>query len=113
MTSINSEIVSEKSRKCRESNPGPLGDKLEHNQLCCAVPIAGLTLVEDSDSVIEGHGLDVERSEDGLLVRQGRVVVGGHLGREDDAHITKVDVDGSKVGTTQRRTLHEGQREYR
>ena len=68
-------------------------------------PREGLTLVEDSDGVIEGHGLDVERSKDGLLVGQGRVVVGGNLGREDDAHITKVDVDGSKVGSTQRRTL--------
>ena len=42
-----------------------------------------LTVIEDSDGVVKGHGLDVERSKDCLLVRQGRVVVGGHLSVED------------------------------
>ena len=40
-------------------------------------------MIEDSDGVVKGHGLDVERSKDCLLVCQGRVVVGGHLSVED------------------------------
>ena len=39
-------------------------------------------MIEDSDSVVECHGLDVERGEDGLLVRQSGVIVGRDLGRE-------------------------------
>ena len=42
-----------------------------------------LTVIEDSDSVIKGHGLDVERSQDRFLVRQGGVVVGRHLNMFD------------------------------
>ena len=38
-----------------------------------------LTVIEDSDGVIKGHGLDVEGSQYRLLVRQGGVVVGRHL----------------------------------
>ena len=36
-------------------------------------------MIEDSDGVVKGHGLDVEGSQDRLFVRQGWVVVGGHL----------------------------------
>jgi len=64
-----------------------------------------ITLAENSDSVIKGHGLDVERSEDGLFVGQGGVVVGGNLGGQDDAHITKVHVHCPQVGTAQGGTL--------
>ena len=42
--------------------------------------------------VTEGHGLDVEGGQDGFLVCQGGVVIGGDFGREDDAHVTQVDV---------------------
>ena len=68
-------------------------------------------MVKYSDSVIKGHGLDVEGREDGLLVCQGGVVVGGHLRGEDDAHITEVHVDSAQVGTAEGGTLkHEGER---
>ena len=44
-------------------------------------------MTQHPDGVIEGHGLDVEGGEDGLLVRQGGVIIGGDLGGEDDAHV--------------------------
>ena len=64
-----------------------------------------LTLAEDSDGVIKGHGLDVERGEDGLLVSQRGILVGWNFSWEDDAHITEIDVDSSQVRSAQRRTL--------
>ena len=55
--------------------------------------------------VAERHGLDVEGGQDGFLVCQGGVVIGGDFGREDDAHVAQVDVDRSEVGSAQRRAL--------
>ena len=61
--------------------------------------ITALTLVQNADRVVKRHGLDVEGGEDGLLVRQGGVVVAGHFGGEDDAHVTQVDVHRPQVGS--------------
>ena len=62
-------------------------------------------LVHRTDRVVEGHGLDVEGGEDGLLVGHGGVVVRGDLGREDDAHVAEVDVDRPQVCPAERRPL--------
>ena len=64
-----------------------------------------LTLTEDPDGVVERHGLDVEGGEDGLLVGQRGVVVAGHLGREDHAHVAQVHVHSAQIGAAQRRSL--------
>ena len=66
-----------------------------------------ITMRKNADCVVKGHGLDVERGEDGLLVGQRGIVVAGHLGWKDDAHVTQIDVDGPQVGSTQRRSLVE------
>ena len=39
-----------------------------------------LTLCQHPYGVIKRHRLDIERGEDGLLIRQGRVIIGGNLG---------------------------------
>ena len=50
-------------------------------------------MCEDPDGVIKCHGLDVEGGEDGLLVRQGGVIIGGDLEqREDDSIASSVMV---------------------
>ena len=36
-------------------------------------------LVDRANGVVEGHGLDVEGGEDGLLVCHGGVIMGGNL----------------------------------
>ena len=64
-----------------------------------------LTLAENPYGVVEGHGLDVERGEDGLLVGERGVVVAGDLGAEDHAHVTQVDVHSAEIGAAQRRSL--------
>ena len=64
-----------------------------------------LTLAENPDRVVEGHGLDVERGEDGLLVCQRGVVVARDLRAEDHAHVTEVDVHSAEIGAAQRRSL--------
>ena len=71
--------------------------------------ITALTLVQNADRVVKRHGLDVEGGEDGLLVGQRGVVVAGHLGREDHAHVTQVHVHSAQIGAAQRRSL---QKEY-
>ena len=68
-------------------------------------PIRVLTLAENPDGVVEGHGLDVERGEDGLLVGERGVVVARHLRAQDHAHVAEVHVDGAQVGAAQRRSL--------
>ena len=71
------------------------------------------TFGERAECVVEGHGLDVEGGEDGLLVGHGGVLAGAghlgttvtiqrmlpstHLGGEDDAHVAQVDVDRPQV----------------
>lgn len=57
--------------------------------------------LEESNTVIKLHGLDVERRQNTLLILQRGVVDVVLIGREDDAHVTQVDVDGSQIGPTQ------------
>jgi hypothetical protein len=77
-------------------------DGAPHGGPRLVVPVA---LAQHPDRVVEGHGLDVERRQDRLLVSQGRVVVARHLGGEDAAHVAQVDVDGAQVSPAQRRPL--------
>ena len=42
-----------------------------------------LTLCQHPYGVIKRHCLDIERGKDGLLIRQGGVIIGGDLGGED------------------------------
>ena len=62
---------------------------------------------QHSDRVVERHGFDVERRQNGFLVGQRGVVVAGNFGRQYDAHVAQIDVDGTQVGPTQRRSLYE------
>ena len=65
------------------------------------------TVGQHSDRVVERHGFDVERRQNGFLVGQRGVVVAGNFGRQYDAHVAQIDVDGTQVGPTQRRSLYE------
>ena len=47
--------------------------------------------------VIKGHGLDIERAENGLLVDEIAVVAAAFPRRQDDAHITLVDVHSPQI----------------
>ena len=38
-----------------------------------------LTLTQDTNCIIKGHGLDVEGGEDGFLVCQGWIIIGRYL----------------------------------
>ena len=93
--------------------------------------INGLTVAEDPDGVVKGHRLDVERSQNGLLVCQGGVIVrrhlnswflhlspnskkfsskldpckGLHLGGEYHTHITQIYVDRPQISSTEGWTL--------
>lgn len=61
--------------------------------------------LQEPDAVVKLHGLDVERRQDAFFVLQRRVVNIVLIGRQDDAHVAQVDVDGSQVGPAQRRAL--------
>ena len=54
-----------------------------------------VSVVDGANGVIECHGLDVEAGQDSFLVRHGGVVMRGHLGTQDDTHVTQVNVDSS------------------
>lgn len=62
--------------------------------------------LQKSNTVVEQHGLDVERRQNTFLVLQRGVVDVVLIGRQDDAHVTQVDVDGSQIGPAQRRALN-------
>ena len=66
-----------------------------------------VSVVDSANGVVKCHGLDVEAGQDGLLVGHGGVIMGGHLGTQDDTHVTQVDVDSSQVGSAQRRSLRQ------
>jgi len=55
--------------------------------------------LQKSASVVERHSLDIKRAQNGLLVDEVRVVSAGVTRRQDDAHVTEVDVDRSQVGS--------------
>ena len=87
--------------KGRPTNPG--ANEREARQGTWPAVCVGL---QQADSVVEGHGLDVEAAEDRLLVHQVAVVIAGVACRQDDTHVTHVDVDCTQVCTVQRRALH-------
>lgn len=62
--------------------------------------------LQESNTVIKQHGLDVERRQNTLLILQRGVVDVVLIGRQDDAHVTQVDVDGSQIGPTQWSSLN-------
>ena len=64
-----------------------------------------VSVVDCANGVIECHGLDVEAGQDSLLVCHGGVVMRGHLGAQDNTHVTQVDVDSPQVCSAQRRAL--------
>ena len=85
-----------------------------------------LTVAEDTNGVVKSHRLDVERSQNGLLVCQGGVIVGRHLnswflnfpqnskkcwckglhlGGEYHTHITQIYVDRPQISSTEGWTL--------
>jgi len=61
--------------------------------------------LQEADSVVERHRLDVERAQDRLLVDEVVVVGARVASRQNDAHVAQVDVNRSQVGAIQRRTL--------
>ncbi len=58
--------------------------------------------LEQPQSVVERHRLDVERAEDRLLVDEVAVVDVRLARRQDHTHITEVDVHGAQVRPVQR-----------
>jgi len=49
--------------------------------------------VQQPGGEVKRHRLDVERTQDGLLVDQVAIVSARVARRQDDAHFTQVDVD--------------------
>lgn len=60
---------------------------------------------QQSYGVVERHGFDVERAQDGLLVDEVAVVASRVSCREDDAHVAHVYVHRPQIRSVQRRTL--------
>lgn len=49
--------------------------------------ISMFTSWENTDGIIERHGFDIERSQDGLFIGQSRIVVAGHFSWQYHAHV--------------------------
>lgn len=56
-------------------------------------------------TVVERHGLDVERTQNGLLVYQMGVIQVLIFGRQNHTHITEVHIHSSQVSSVQRGAL--------
>jgi len=61
--------------------------------------------LQQADGVVERHRFDVERTQDRFFVDEVAVVSNRVASRQNDAHVTQVDMNCSQVGTIQRRTL--------
>lgn len=62
--------------------------------------IVFITLRKHTDGVVKGHGFDVERRQNRLLVGQRRVVVARNFCRQYHTHVAQIHVDRSQVGPT-------------
>ena len=71
-------------------------EKLKHHHLFCL------------SYLVECHCFYIERSEDCFFVYHGRIISNRDLGRQNDAHVTEVDVDCSQISSAHGTAMKDG-----